>query len=232
MIQVELSGGVATLTMDDGKANAMNFDFFESLHAALDRAEAGRASALVFRGRPGFFSGGLDLKLIPTLTPVRLRALAVQFGRAILRVHGLPVPTLALCQGHAIAGGAILALACDARLAVDGPGRFHLNEVAIGIPLPSWAILVAGSTIPAQWRNRLLLQARPLDWRQCADIGLVDALISPEADLEARLRTAAAELQVLDRAAFALTRRRMREADIQGALSLLEGELDDQIPSL
>jgi len=144
-----IEDGIAQITMDDGKANAMNWGFFEEMGKSMDQAESDGAKALVIKGRPGFFSGGLDLKLLPTLSASELGDFLITFARTMLRVFSFPVPTIAAITGHAIAGGAMLAFACDRRFTLD-----------IGLPLPSWMFLIARSAIPSRWRNEALLHAR------------------------------------------------------------------------
>src|SRR5437016_5015568 len=147
-ISYAVDGNVARITLDDGKVNAMSLPFFEALGAALDRAEREKPGAVVITGRAGYFSAGLDLKLMPTLAPDELQRMLLSFGRTMLRVFTFPIPTVAALSGHAIAGGAMLAFACDLRYAAAGAFRLHLNEVAIGLTLPTWAIVVAQSAVP------------------------------------------------------------------------------------
>ena len=132
---------IARITMDDGKANAINWEFFEEMGEALDLTEQVEAKVLVFTGRLGFFSAGLDLKLLPTLSPEERGKFSTTFARTMLRIFTFPVPTIAACTGHAIAGGAMLTFACDRRFALDGPYRIQMNETIIGIPLPKWMFL-------------------------------------------------------------------------------------------
>jgi enoyl-CoA hydratase len=220
-----IDSGIALIALDDGKANAMGPDFFRELNGALDRAESDHAGAVIFTGRPGFFSGGLDMKLMPTLSPSELRDMTRAFAHTMLRVFQFPVPTLAACTGHAIAGGAILAFACDRRLALDGPYRMQMNEVAIGIPLPSWMLLIAGSAIPPRWRTELLLHARACTPREARERSIIDEVVDAGGDVVARTREAAAPLLALNRAAYATSKLRMRADGAQQALRLLEGEL-------
>ena len=125
--------GIATITMDDGKANAMNWAFFEEMNKSMDQAENDGAKALVITGRTGFFSGGLDLKLMPTLSANELADFLTILARTLLRVFLLPIPTIAASTGHAVAGGAMLSFACDRRFALDGPYRIQMNKTLIGI---------------------------------------------------------------------------------------------------
>src|SRR6266567_7730241 len=146
-IRYQVSDNVAQITLDDGKVNAMALAFFEGLNTALDRAERERPGVVVIAGRAGVFSAGLNLKVLPTLPPAELGRTMVAFGRTMLRVFTFPIPTVAALSGHAIAGGAMLAFACDLRYAADGAFRLHLNEVAIGLTLPTWAMIVAQSAV-------------------------------------------------------------------------------------
>jgi enoyl-CoA hydratase len=224
-IRYENEGGIARITLDDGKANAMSTQWFGELGAALDRAEADAAGALLVRGRPRFFSGGLDLKLLPSLAPAGLRELSETFARTLLRVHAFPLPTVACVTGHAIAGGAVLAFACDARFATEGPYRIQMNEVAIGIPLPSWMVFIGEAAIPPTARNEALLHARGYAPAEALARGIVDGV---GADPEATERLAserARSLLALNRAAYAESKRRLREAGVRRALERLGDEL-------
>ncbi|MEW6272199.1 MAG: enoyl-CoA hydratase-related protein [Thermodesulfobacteriota bacterium] len=224
-MRYEIDDRVARITLDDGKANAMSVPFFDELERLLDRADADGAGALVIAGRPGMLSGGLDLKLLPTLSRDALNELTRRFARTMLRVFTLPMPTVAACTGHAIAGGAILSFACDVRLALDGPFRIQMNEVAIGIPVPSWMLLIAGAAVPSRCRAEVLLHARVYGPREASEHGIVSELVADGGDPVGRATERAAALAALSRDAYATTKRRMRAADAERALALLEGEL-------
>ena len=224
-IGYQLRDGIAWITLDDGKANAMSLAWFAELGAALDRALADDAGALLVRGRPRFFSGGLDLKLLPTLSPAELRELSETFARTFLRIHALPIPTLACVTGHAVAGGAVLAFACDARFATEGPFRIQMNEVAIGIPLPSWMVFIGESAIPATSRNEFLLHARAYSPAEALARGIVDGVGATPEETERLAGERAKALLALDRPAYAESKRRLREAGTARALERLREEL-------
>jgi len=224
-IAYAVTGNVAQVTLDDGKVNAMGPAFFAGLGAALDRAEKERPGALVITGRAGFFSAGLDLKLLPTLPPDELRQAMLAFGQTMLRVFTFPIPTVAAVTGHAIAGGAMLMFACDLRHVAEGPFRIHLNEVAIGLPLPSWAIALAHSAIPPRWHSEAILHARAYAPAEALERGIVDGVAPPERLLE-QARAAAAPLAALDQAAYATSKARHRAMAVRWATELLEPEID------
>jgi enoyl-CoA hydratase len=133
--------------------------FFKALNDALDQAERDRPIAVVLAGRPGAFSAGLDLKLLPTLTPPDFRDTILRFGEVMLRVFTFPVPCIAAVTGHAIAGGAFLAFACDERYMADGAFKLHVNEVQRAMPLPTWALAIAQNAIPKRFHTEAILQA-------------------------------------------------------------------------
>lgn len=224
-IRYEKTDAVARIGLDDGKANAMSVPWFEALGAALDRAEADGAGAIVIAGRAGFFSGGLNLKLLPTLSKDELRHLSESFARVMLRVHGLGIPTVAAVTGHAIAGGAVLAIACDARVLTDGAFKLQLNEVAIGIPMPRWMAFIASSVVPAHLATDALLHARAFSPQEAAALGMASALEATPEATEARAREIAARLALLPRAAYAESKRRLRADGAARALDALREEM-------
>jgi enoyl-CoA hydratase len=203
----------------------MSTAWFRELGDALGRAEKDQAGALLVRGRPRFFSGGLDLKLLPTLSPAEMRELQETFASTFLRLHALPIPTVACVTGHAIAGGAVLAFACDARFATEGPYRIQMNEVAIGIPLPRWMLFIAESAIPSTARSEFLLHARAWAPAEALARGVVDGVGASPEECERLAGERARSLLPLNRAAYAESKRRLREAGCASALASLREEL-------
>jgi enoyl-CoA hydratase len=223
-IGYEVRDGIAVLTMDDGKVNAMAMAFFDELNAVLDRAEEEKPGPVVITGRPGVFSAGLNLKLLPTLPPDEFRRTMLAFGRTMLRVFGFPLPTVAAIPGHAIAGGGMLALACDLRVMTEGPFRLQLNETAIGLTLPSWAIAIAHSGIPGRWHTEAILHARPYTASEAHERGIVDVAARPER-LLAEALALAEPLKALDQRAYAGSKERHRALEVQFVTALLESEV-------
>jgi len=213
-----IEDGIAQITMDDGKANAMNWGFFKEMGKSMDQAESDGAKVLVITGRPGFFSGGLDLKLLPTLSASELGDFLITFARTMLRVFSFPVPTIAAINGHAIAGGAMLTFACDRRFALDGPYRIQMNETLIGLPLPSWMFLIARSAIPSRWRNEALLHARAYNPNEALERGILDAVAQDAESLAAQVSLPA----------YAASKKNLLQEEIEHVLDLLKKELSDQ----
>lgn len=201
-----LLDGAAWIRLDDGKANAMRTEGLRTLAALLDRAEKEGARAVVIRGRDGLFSGGLDRKWLPTLGPEGLAELAATFASTMQRVRTSPLPTVALVSGHAVAGGCILACACDRRLGPRGAYRLHMNEVAIGIPVPARAARIVASAVPAPRLHDVLQLAEPLSFEEAHGLGTLHGLADGLDALDEAGGRAAAALAALDAPAFVRTR--------------------------
>src|SRR5438093_1648177 len=221
-----LDDGIGLITLDDGKVNAMALPFFDALNAGLDRAEREKPPAVVITGRPGMFSAGLNLKVMPTLAPDDLRRTMLAFGRTMLRVFTFPIPTVAAVSGHAIAGGAMLSFACDLRVMAEGPFRLHLNEVAIGLVLPTWAIVLARAAVPTRWHTEAILHARAYTPDEALARGIVDAVARPADGVLAQARALAAPLAALDQAAYAGSKARHRVPEVEWATRFLETEIN------
>ncbi|HYK66019.1 MAG TPA: crotonase/enoyl-CoA hydratase family protein, partial [Patescibacteria group bacterium] len=137
-VSYELRDSVATITMDDGKVNAMSPAMLSALNDALDKATSDRA-IVVLTGRRGTFSAGFDLKVLGAGGPDAQQMVTAGFELGY-RMLSFPAPIVVACSGHAIAMGAFLLLSADYRLGADGPFRIGANEVAIGITMPHFGV--------------------------------------------------------------------------------------------
>ncbi len=217
---------IALITLDDGKMNVMNWEFLQELNNCLDRTLADRASVLIFTGRQGIFSAGLDLKLLPTLSTIE-EQLTFQktFASTMLRVYMLPVPTIAAYTGHSIAGGAILSYACDRFILGDGPYKIQINEVANKMILTSWISLICRSSIPHQFWKEAMLHARAYSPREAFEKGIVDDLVDGENKVMETAKELARDLFRLHGPAYAFTKKLIRQEEADKALNDLEKEL-------
>jgi len=217
--------GLAVITLDDGKMNTMNWDFFNELNEALDRTIDDGAGALIFTGRKGIFSAGLDLKLLPTQSFEEQLRFQKMFARTMLRVYLFPVPTVAAYAGHSIAGGAILSYACDRFMAADGPYRIQINEVANKMLIPGWISLICRSSIPPRHWKEALLHSRAYTPREAFECGIVDDLIEGEDKVMEAAGAVARDLCKLDGPAYAATKKSMRQREADEVMSVFEKEL-------
>ena len=183
-ILVENNDGVVVVSINAPRGNALSRATVKDLSRALYRAEqmAGpvdepAAWALVLQGKPGVFCAGLDLKDGHTLDRSELSDWVDDFEGLFLQLFSLRLPVVAAITGPAIAGGAILALACDERVgALEGAFEMGLNEVALGVPLPSGALELARYSVPADQHVDVLLKGRRFSRAEALDRGLVDEL--------------------------------------------------------
>ena len=229
-ISYALEDNIARVQLDDGKANAMYLPWFETLNRALDQAEKDKPGAVVIQGRAGMFSAGLNLKVLPTLSAEDLRTTLTVFGRTMLRVFTFPIPTVAAITGHAVAGGAMLAFACDQRHMAEGPFRLHLNETAIGLILPTWAITIAQASVPHRWHTEAILHARAYSPDEALEKALIDGVSRPAERLIDDARAAATLLGALDQNAYAQSKARMRAMIVKWATDVLETETLGRAP--
>jgi len=224
-MQYAFEDRIARITLDDGKMNVMNWDFFKELNDSLDQALTDKAAALIFTGRPGVFSAGLDLKLLMTQTLPEVLKFQRVFADTMLRVYLLSIPTIAAYCGHSIAGGAILSYACDRFMAVDGPYKVQINEVANKMILPTWISLICRSAIPPLWWKEALLHAHMYTPREAYNKGIIDDLIDEGGDVLAAAKTYAQDLFRLDAKAYGATKKIMRQKEADYALEVFEKEL-------
>lgn len=220
----EVDGGVAVVTLDDGKVNALDVERFAELDAVLD--DCADDAAVVLCGRAGVFSAGLDRALL-SAPREDLLELAIALTRTSMRLWTEPRPVVAAVTGHAIAAGTILALACDHAVAADGDYRWGLNETAIGLVLPQWVIDLARTNVRADRLEGLVLPGRLVDPATAVEVGFADEL-APGDQVRDRALARARELAELARPVYAANKGRLRGAAAAAALA----ELDHHPPVL
>jgi enoyl-CoA hydratase len=193
--------------MDDGKVNAVGNQLIDELHAALDQAQA-EASAVCFVGNEKAFSAGFDLSVMNAGDMGDVMKLVGRGGELIFRVFLHPQPTVAAVTGHALAAGVLLVLACDTRIAQDKPSKIGLNETAIGMTLPVWAVELAAARLSKRATTKALIQAEVFDPDGALAAGYVDAV---SADAVGDAIAEARRLGALPGAAYAGTKLLLRQ---------------------
>jgi len=205
--------GVATVAADRPPANAMDVALLDELVAALDGVAADPPAAVVLAGRPGFFSAGADLKAVPSYGPDEQRAMVDGINAMALGVYGLPCPVVGAITGHAIAGGMVLAICTDLRVAAS-EGKYGLTEVRVGVPYPQAAIGVVEAELPAQARRLFAFGNALHDAQTCLRLGVFDEIVEP-AEVLPRARELARELAAMPGEVYARTKRDLRGATIE-----------------
>src|SRR3989442_9618376 len=137
-MRIERNGEVALIRLENGKANAIGPSFLDRLESLLGKV--GDARAALITGQGSAFSAGLDLPALIDLDRVGMRAFVLRFEAVMMRVFELPIPLVAAVNGHAVAGGCVLALQADVRIGADRGARIRLNETPLRIGLPSLVV--------------------------------------------------------------------------------------------
>ncbi len=218
----ELTDGIATITMDDGKVNAVAPDMSAEVLAHFDRAEAEEAKVVVLAGREQTLSAGFDLKVEPAGWPAMMAAGA----RLSARMLSFPRPVVVACPGNAIAMGAFLLLSADYRVGVTGDGRIGLNEVAIGLTIPWFAIEIARHRLPRPAFDRCTVTGVLLGPDEARAAGFLDEVV-PAEELDAAALAAARQLAAINAVAHAATKLRVRRevlAGLEDGIARLEGD--------
>jgi len=210
LVSYRLADGVATITMDDGKVNALSPAMFAALNEAMDKAEADGAVVLL-QGRPGVFSAGFDLNVLRLGGPDARGMLRSGFELAG-RLLGFPAPVVAACPGHAMAMGVFLLLSADLRIGAAGPFRISANEVAIGLTVPRSALVVCRQRLTPAALARATLLADVFSPDEAVAAGFLDRVVAPDELVEAAGAVARAIAAGLDRQAHAATKQRLRAA--------------------
>ena len=223
VVRTSIEGPVAVIDLDDGKANALGFDVLAGLDAALDRAEQD-ADAVALVGRPGRFSAGFDLSVM-TSGPEGARDLLGRGAELGLRLFESPLPVALGVTGHALAMGGILLCCADVRIGADGPFKIGLNEVAIGMPVPSFAVEICRDRLSPRAFTRAIQLARIHGPGEAVEAGFLDEVVEADA-VRARTVEVAAELaERLHRGPFRATRRTVRSQLVADLRSQLAADL-------
>ncbi|MBD8473354.1 crotonase/enoyl-CoA hydratase family protein [Pseudomonas sp. CFBP 8770] len=212
LIDYQLEGGIVTLTLNNGKVNAISPAVIAALNEALDQAVEARA-VVVITGQPGILSAGYDLKVM-TSNPENAISLVTQGSTLARRLLSHPFPVIVACPGHAVAKGAFLLLSADYRIGVEGPFHIGLNEVQIGMTMHHAGIELARDRLRRSAFQRSVIGAEMFDPSGALQAGFLDEVVPPE-QLQAAALAAAQRLQKLNMKAHARTKLKARKAFLE-----------------
>ncbi|MGF6285546.1 crotonase/enoyl-CoA hydratase family protein [Pseudomonas silensiensis] len=209
LISYHLEDGIATLTLSNGKVNAISPDVIAAFNAALDQAVTDRA-VVIITGTPGILSGGYDLKVM-TSGPKEAVALVTAGSTLARRLLSHPFPVIVACPGHAVAKGAFLLLSVDYRIGVDGPFTIGLNEVQIGMTMHHAGIELARDRLRKSAFHRSVINAEMFNPQSAVDAGFFDLVVSAE-ELQGAALAAARQLKKINMIAHKNTKLKVRKA--------------------
>lgn len=203
VVRYEVRERVAAVTIENGKANALSPQVIGLIDESIERAESAgpdEVGVMTITGRPGMLCGGFDLEVIRR-SPADAGALVTAGGALFTRLLGSPVPVVVSCGGHAVAAGALLLLSADERIGAAGTFRIGLNETAIGMALPRWAIELAEERLSRRHFQLATVGARLFDPATARDVGYLDSVVEPD-ELDAAVAAAATAWAGLPRSAY------------------------------
>jgi enoyl-CoA hydratase len=224
LVRYEKADGVAKVSMDDGKVNVMSSAMLRQLTVAFERAETDGVIVILTSAREGIFSAGFDTKILGRKDPQEVFEMVRLGAELAARVLAFPRPVVAACPGHAYPMGAFLLLASDIRIGADGPYRIGLNEVAIGIPVPTFGLELARHRLLPAYLQRTALTGEMFAPSEAMTAGFLDRVVAAES-LQETAAAVAAVLGKMDFPSHASTKERLR----RGTLATVRAAIDSEI---
>lgn len=222
-VQSETRDGIRVLRLDHGKPNSISTEVARALIAELVVAEKD-AKAVVLFGRPGMFSGGFDLGVMKQ-GPAAAREMVKAGGQLLAAVLDHPKPVVVGCTGHAIAMGAFLVMAGDYRIGARGEFKLGLNETAIGMTLPTFAIETTRLRLSKRHFERAVVHSEIYDPETAVDAGFLDRVVAADV-LEGEALAAAKRLGELKQPAFRNNKRLAHGEVAERIRATLDANLD------
>lgn len=226
LMRIEHDGKIVELRMAHPPANALNPALVHELHSAVKTASDEGAQALILSGTEGMFSAGLDVPALLKLERAAMDAFWKKFISLLREIATSPIPIVAAISGHSPAGGAVLAIFCDSRIAAAGDFKIGLNEVRVGLPVPAVIYAALKRLVGVRQAERLCLHGLLISPQEAHQIGLVDQVLSPQQVLPAALEWCRS-LLVLPPQAVAATRKLARADLVQLFAQLGERSHED-----
>ena len=209
MMDVATDGGITVLTMKHGKANALDTEFCETLAARLSELARANAKAVVLTGQGTMFCAGVDLKRVSASGADYIRAFLPSLHKLYDTAFNFPKPLVAAINGHAIAGGAVLACCADRR--IMAAGRIGITELLVGVPFPGLAYEVVRFAVPPRYLPEFTFSGATYDTNAALQRGWVDELAEPYEVVEDAIAVAQ-ELAALSPPAFAQAKKQLRQS--------------------
>ncbi len=214
MFELTQHGRVAVLRMTHGKANAIDFEFAVGLRAQLEEIRLSPAGALVLTGQGKMFSAGVDLPRLVAGGAAYVREFLPAMNQAFHALFSFPKPLIAAINGHAIAGGCVMAGCADIRIMASEPGRIGIPELLVGVPFPVVPLEIMRYAAPPQHLHTLIFRGVTLTAIEAMERDLVHSVAAPDLLLEDAVAVAEG-LAAIPFDAFELTKRLLRSPALQ-----------------
>lgn len=209
MLKIEDNDGIELVRIRHGKANAVDLELLRGLRDALAEIDRRGSRAVVLTGEGSIFSAGVDLFKVLDGGVDYLSDFLPVLSNVLREIAEFPNPVVAAMNGHAIAGGCILACACDYKVMAAGSGRVGVPELRVGVPFPAVPLEILRMVVPRQYLQEVVLLGRTYEPEEACTRGLVDEIVS-KADLEERALEIAFEMASVGAESFSVTKRQLR----------------------
>lgn len=210
MIEREVSDKVVVLRMVHGKANALDSEFCRTLIDTLDALQKDDARAVVLTGSGKIFSAGVDLFRVVDGGSDYLEEFLPLLLEAFAKLFAFPRPLVAAVNGHAIAGGCVVACACDYRLMATGSGRIGVPELMVGVPFPTVALEILRFAVGNAHLQSAIYSGDTFAPDEAVDLGFVDELCD-EDELSGLASNRAAHFASILAPSYALAKRQLHQ---------------------
>lgn len=214
MIELECRQSIAILRLAHGKANALDKELLEALRVQLDELASSEARAVILTGSGTIFSAGVDLFRLVKEGSSYVEQFLPSLCKAVERLFTFPKPVIAAVNGHAVAGGCVLALASDYRIMAEGNGRIGVPELIVGVPFPAIVLEVLRFALPAERLQEIVYTGATWKAAEAQRYGMVDEVVEAERLMEVA-EGVAIRLAALPADAFLLTKRQLRRLAIE-----------------
>jgi enoyl-CoA hydratase len=211
MIDIKTQAGIAVLTLTHGKANALDIELCEALTARIQELRGSDAKAAVLIGQGKIFSAGVDLIRLSEGGAAYVRKFLPTLHKLYDTVFYHPKPVVAAINGHAIAGGCVLACCADRRIMTREGGRIGVTEMLVGVPFPALAFEIVRFAVPPRYLSEFTLSGATYETNTALQRGWIDEVAEPGELIEDAIAVAQ-ELALLSPAAFAQTKMQIRQA--------------------
>ena len=208
MIEKSEQGGITILKLAYGKANTMDVEFCQAVINEFRELRSSSAKAVVLTGQGSIFSAGVELVRTSDGGPAYVRKFLPVLNAMFDAVFHFPKPVVAAINGHAIAGGCVLACCADRRLMAQGSGRIGVTELLVGLPFPALAFEVMRSVTLSRYFSQAIYTGDTILPEAGVERRWIDEVVAP-ADLTERAVAVAQTLAALPASTFAMTKRQM-----------------------
>jgi enoyl-CoA hydratase len=221
------NGGIWVLHFARPPVNAIDLDLITALYEGLCKAaDTSDCRGIVITGDPPAFSAGVDFKVVPQYDTQKRQEMIRSINRSIQILYGLPKPTVAAINGHALGGGLVAAIACDFRFAAEGSYQLGLIEITAGIPFPAVPMVVVKSELDRNTARSLTLSGSTFDPGSTPATKFIDQIYPPEKLIEIAINRAEASSKLR---AYGKVKRQLKAEALNSIEKIVKEENDPML---